>query len=152
MNKTIKKASLIGTLSIAALGVMSASAMGWGGMGMANLTPEELATKHTTMFQQQATLLGISLADVKAAWASGKDLKTLAKEKGISETDLQAKMKTAREAQMKEHLQALVSKGVITQAQADQRLTYMQSNTKAGKGGKGGRGEHKGMGMGMMGF
>jgi hypothetical protein len=43
-------------------------------------------------------------------------------------------MKDAAAAQMKTELQALVTKGVITQAQADQRLKVMQEKA-AGKGG-----------------
>ena len=73
---------------------------------------------------------------------------TLAKEKGISQTDLQTKMKAARDAQMKAELQTLVTKGVITQVQADARYTYMTTKT-----GKGMRGHHGGMmgDRGMMG-
>ena len=151
MNTTFKKASLLSLAGLASLGIMSASAMGFGGgMGMGSkLTADELATRHSEMFTQYASVLGLSVAEVKAAWAQGKNMLTLAKEKGISQTDLQAKMQALRQTEMKEHLATLVSKGVITQAQADQRLAYMKSNTNVGKGGRGGQ---RGMGMGMMGF
>jgi hypothetical protein len=151
MNTTIRKVSLLSLAGLASLGIMSASAMGFGGgMGMrSNLTPEELAARHTEMFAQHASILGLSVAEVKAAWAQGKNMLTLAKEKGISQAQLQEKMQALRQTEMKEHLQALVSKGVITQAQADSRLAYMKSNSSVGKSGRGG---HRGQGMGMMGF
>jgi competence protein ComGC len=76
----------------------------------------------TVMFQNDADLLGISVEEVKNAWAEGKDLKTLAKEKGITEETLRSKMKASEEARMKEHLAGLVSSGKITQAQADTML------------------------------
>lgn len=149
MKPLSKKITLAAAAGIASVGIMSAFAMG-PGMGFGkSLTPDELATRHAQMFEQHASLLGVSVADVKTAWAQGKNLFTLAKERGISETDLQAKMRTLRETEMKEHLQSLVSKGVITQAQADSRLAYMKSNSSVGKAFRGG---HRGERMGMMGF
>ncbi|MDQ5962648.1 MAG: hypothetical protein QG653_455 [Patescibacteria group bacterium] len=151
MNRTFKKVSLLSLAGLASLGILSASAMGFGGgMGMGSkLTADELATRHTEMFAQHASILGLSVAEVKTAWAQGKNMLTLAKEKGISQTDLQAKMQALRQAEMKEHLSTLVSKGVITQAQADQRLTYMKSNVGTGKNANKGQ---RGTGRGMMGF
>lgn len=146
---TIRKVSLLSLAALASLGIMSASAMGPGGMGFGTtLSADELAARHMEMFQEHANILGISVADAKAAWAQGKNLFTFAKEKGISQTDLQAKMQAYRQAQMKEHLDTLVSKGVITQAQADSRLAYMKANAGTGKGS---RGTNRGMGM-MRGF
>jgi hypothetical protein len=133
MNITTKKASVVSALGLMALGVASVSAMGFG--GASNATPEEIAARQTSMFQEQATILGATVDEVKNAWAEGKDMRTLAKEKGVTEDQLQAKMKAARDAHMKTHLAALVSKGVITQAQADKRLAFMQTqptNKKAG--------------------
>jgi len=43
-------------------------------------------------------------------------------------------MKDARAQQLKAQMQALVDKGVITQAQADQRLQWMQNKTQNTKG------------------
>lgn len=132
--KKFKRASLLGALGLAVVSVASVSAMSFG--SMATMTPDEIATRQTTMFQEQATLLGTSIDEVKAAWASGKDFKTLAQEKGITKDQLKAKMNAAHLARMKTELSTLVSKGVITQAQADSRLTYMQNNAskKHGKG------------------
>jgi len=100
------------------------------------------------MFDNEAQILGISVDEVKNAWAQGKTMMQLAQEKGITEAQLQAKIKDARTAQLKIQLQTLVSSGVITQAQADQRLAYMQSQQTNVKGKLGGR-RHGG---GMMGY
>jgi hypothetical protein len=144
------KAAITGTLGILALGAVSASAMGFGGAGMGTVSADELATRHATMFQQQANLIGATVDEVKQAWADGKDFKTLAKEKGITEEQLQAKMKSAREEQMKAHLATLVSKGVITQAQADKRLATITTKKTSGYNAKR-HGSREGF-MGGMGF
>lgn len=152
MKSSLKKVGAFSTLSMLAVGVMSASAMGMGQMMGSNATPDEIATRQGVMFQEEALLIGVSVDEVKAAWADGKNFKTLAKEKGVTEGQLQAQIKAKRDEQMKSTLTALVSKGVITQAQADKRLAYMQTKaatTKTGgkKGGRGGM--HEGM-KGMM--
>jgi hypothetical protein len=141
MKTNFRNKTIASVLTLVAFGAVSASAMGFGGGMMSNLTSDEIATRQTTMFQQQATLLGATLDEVKQAWADGKDMKTLASEKGITEAQLQAKMKAARDAQMKTQLSALVSKGVITQAQADKRIATMAAKQASGKtdGKKGGR-------------
>lgn len=102
------------------------------GMMNDNLTPDEIAQKQNSIFEDQANLLGITVNEVKQAWAEGKDIFTLAKEKGISEDALKQKMKDLREQEMKSKLQILVDKGIITQDQADARLKSMQ-NIKHGK-------------------
>ncbi|MFH0852661.1 MAG: hypothetical protein V1845_03600 [bacterium] len=132
--------SLVPLLGLSAfIGVNAASAHGFFGL-FGNLTPDQIATQQQTMFQKQADLLGISVDDIKNAWAEGKSLKTLAEEKGISQEQLQAKVKEARLQQIKSDLQTLVEKGVITQAQADKRLQFMQNQSANGKQGKGMRG------------
>ncbi len=141
MNTNFRKATVAGVLSMLAFGAVSASAMGFGGigmgmgMGMGNLSADEVATRQTSMFQQQANLIGGTLDEVKQAWADGKDFKTLASEKGVTEAQLQSKMKAVRNEQMKAHLATLVSKGVITQAQADKRLATMATKQANGKSG-----------------
>ncbi len=146
MKTNFRNKTIATVLSLAAFGVVSASAMGFGGGMMNNLTPDEVATRQTSMFQQQANLLGVSIDDVKQAWADGKDMKTLASEKGITEVQLQAKMKAFRDAQMKTQLSTLVSKGVITQAQADKRIATMAAKHASAK-----TGDKKGGRHGMMG-
>ena len=132
----------LATLGLLAAGTVSAHGGMWGFGNLA--TPQEKAQVQTQMFQGQADLLGVKVEEVKTAWAQGKSLKALATEKGISEAQLKEKMKIQREAQMKSYLQDLVSQGVITQAQADQRLKFMQDNP--GKQGGRGRGMMHGFG------
>ncbi len=133
-------------LSLLGMSAASAHGLGFGGMGMmgANFSADDFATRQNTMFQSQATLLGISVDEVKAAWASGKTMQALAKEKGISETDIQKRLADARTAQMTAQFKALVDKGVITQAQADQRIAFMKTqesnNPKSKKMNRGLRG------------
>ncbi len=94
--------------------------------GKAKPTPEEIATNQQTMFQHEAELLGISIDEVKGAWAQGKTLMEIAADHGITEEQLQKRMKDAQTAELKARLQALVDKNVITQAQADQRLKAIE--------------------------
>lgn len=147
MKNKLTKATLTGALGMAALGIMSVSAMGFPGMN--TQTPDEIATRQQTMFQEQAAMLGLSVDDIKAAWASGKDLKTLATEKGIDMTAVKQKMEAKRLSDQKAMLSTLVTKGVITQAQADQRLATMSA--QKAKGDKG-EGKHGGRGFGMFGL
>ena len=152
MNKKYKRASLLGVLGLTAISVASVSAMGFGQMmGGNTLTPDEIATRQTAVFQEQASLIGASVDEVKTAWAAGKDFKTLASEKGITADQLKAKMDAERLSQMKAHMQTLVTKGVITQAQADSRITFMEKQATTKNGKKGMRGGRHGDGM-MGGF
>lgn len=112
------------------LGAGIASAHGWG----TKLDPQELAERHAAMFEGQGDLLGLDVAAVKDAWAHGKDLRALAEEKGISQEDLHARMKAKHQERMASELQALVDKGVITQAQADARKATMETQGEEGAG------------------
>lgn len=129
------------------LGPAAASAYGMFGFKMGGLTPEQIAQSHQEMFQQQANLLGINAADVKAAWAQGKTLRQMAEEKGITAEQFKQKLLAQKVQRMKDSLKVLVDKGVITQAQADQRLQIMQSSIQRKQGWG-----HRGMMRGMMGF
>lgn len=133
---------IVPALGLAALvGTGVASAHGpFGGFGVA--MSDEAVARHEEMFQSQAKILGISLAAVKNAWAEGMSLQDLAEANGVTKEQFQQKMKEARLAQMKEHLKALVDKGVITQAQADKRIQVMESSTTKGGMGRAGRGMH----------
>ncbi len=133
----------LGLLGVA--GTASAQGLGSGMMG-ARLAPEEVVTRHQEMFQKQADLLGVSVDEVKTAWALGKSMQTLAKEKGISEVTLTAKLEAERKAIISAQLQTLVSKGVITQGQADARMKFVESLPKGGKG-MHGRHHHGGFGF-----
>lgn len=135
-------------LPVLGFGILGASpAAAHGLFGMNTQTPEQIAERQSTFFDQEATVLGVSVDEVKNAWAQGKTMKQLATDKGITQDQIQARIKVAATAQLKTQLQALVSKGTITQAQADSRLQFMQNkinNSKAGKNGMMGRGLHHG--------
>ncbi|MDD5146605.1 MAG: hypothetical protein PHN39_02595 [Candidatus Pacebacteria bacterium] len=136
MKKKILLYSLFPALILGFVGVNAASAHGWF-EGFTSLDPDQMAAKQQTMFQNEADLLGISIGELKDAWAEGKTLAQIAQEKGITQQQLQDRMKQKREEQQKSYLKALVDKGVITQAQADKRLQFMEqqsSNKGVGKG------------------
>jgi hypothetical protein len=145
MKKKYIMYAVLPVMAFAVVGISTASAHGMFGFGLNKATPEQIAQSQTDMFTQQANLLGISVDEVKSAWASGKSLNDLAKEKGITQDQLRQKMQDLRQQQMKSYLQTLVDKGVITQAQADSRLSFVQTN----QSGKLGKGMRHGFGMGM---
>ena len=142
--KYIIPALALPALALTLLGAGVASAHG----GWQNIDPATAAKNQETRFENEASMLGISVTELKNNWAQGKNIQDIAKEKGISEADLKAKI----EAQMKEHrqarLKALVDAGVITQSQADQRLQF-ESTHKPQMHGRGG--EKMGMHRGMFG-
>jgi hypothetical protein len=142
--------TILPAISFAVLGAGIASACGWFG-GFGNLSSDEIASRQQTMFQQEAQILGIGVDELKEDWASGKTIRQIMEEKGITQEQVQARMKELQTQQMKTFLQALVDKGVITQAQADKRLEIMQNQLQNGKMNKGlpmgfGRGFGKGFG------
>lgn len=148
MKKKFAYYAILPALALVLLGAGTASAHGFGfGLFGQNATPQQIAEIQTKMFQQQADLLGTNIDDVKNAWAQGKTLQELATEKGITAEQLKTKLQAQRQQQMKDHMQALVSQGVITQAQADQRLQVMQQKMQNLQNGRG-LGRH----MGMMGL
>jgi len=135
--------TILPAMAFAVLGAGIASACGWFG-GFGNLSPDEIATRQQTMFQNEAQILGISVDELKEDWAEGKTVQQIMQEKGITQEQVQARMKDLQTQQMKTYLQALVDKGVITQTQSDKRLQVMQNQLQNGKTGKGLR-----MGMGF---
>ncbi len=140
MNKKYIAYAILPVMAFGLLGISQASAHGWFKMG-GNLTPQEIADKHQAMFQEQASLLGLSIDAVKNAWSEGKSLKQLANENNITDEQLKTKLQAAAKVKMGEHLKALVDKGIITQAQADKRLQLMEQKVqnKQGLGFKMGR-------------
>ena len=128
-------------LSLLGAGVASAHGLGFS----MNATPDEIATRQQSMFTHEAELLGVTVDEVKTAWSSGKTMQDLMTEKGITKEQVQARMKEDSKAQTATMLKALVDKGVITQAQADQRSQIMQKQIESGKG----RGMEFGMGGGF---
>lgn len=139
-------------LGLSLLGATVASAHGLGGFGM--MTPDQIATQQQNKFQEESQILGISVDEVKTAWADGKSLKDIMTEKNISQDQVNQRIKDLHDRQLKTQLQTLVDKGVITQAQADARVKAMQNlGTKmpfgADQGKKMGRGHGGGRGFGF---
>jgi len=146
MKKKILLYAAVPMLALAAFGASSASAHSFLSF-MNNATPQEIAQKQKAMFNEQATMLGVSVDEIKNAWTQGKTLQELAVEKGISQEQLKQKMNDTRTQQMTTHLQVLVSQGEITQAQADQRLQILKQQMQNANGKKG-----KGLGRGFGGM
>lgn len=126
-------------------GASIAGAQGYFG---ADLSAEDVAQKHQTMFERHSLLLGVSVDSVKDGWSRGLSLADLAKESGITEEQLKAKFETERQSRMTAMVASLVEKGIITQAQADARLAVVNDvggGFGMGRGGMGGR--HRGSGF-----
>ena len=130
----------IPALGLVLLGVNAASAHGmfgrWG-FGASTLTPEQIASHQQERFQEQSQILGLSVDQIKDAWANGTTMQELMQTNNINETDVQKRMQDARLQQLKTDLQALVDKGVISQSQADKRLQTMQNRMQNAQTNKG---------------
>ena len=136
-------------MALVLLGAGIASACGWFG-GFGNASPEEIAQRAETMFQNQADLLGIDVDEMKDAWAEGKNFMEIAEEQGITQEQLQERMREARKEQLQAQLQAMVGNGVITQEQADQRLQIMEQRFENFEGRGCIKGFRGGFGRGFM--
>lgn len=115
------------------------------GFGMGSST-SPFATK---MLDDQASVLGISVADLRIKLASGKTFDQIATDLGISADVIKTKMEALRATQladMKTKIQAEVTSGKLTQAQADQMLERLTSPNKHGFG-RGMGLEKEGMGI-----
>jgi hypothetical protein len=125
MNKNFNRLLVIaGILGLAGAGIVSAHGGGWFGR-LNNLTPENLVAHYETMFENKAEILGINVDEVKEAWIEGKNLKDIAEEKGISQEEIKEKIKLQKKEHMEERIQVLVDEGIITQEQADKRVSSM---------------------------
>ena len=120
------KSKYLVILPVLGLGLLGAGLVSAHGL-LTKATPEEIATRQQSMFEKKAEVLGVSVDQLKTYWAEGKTFKEIAELQGLTEEDLRTKMSEHRQAQMKEHLQILVQQGTITQEQANQRLTQMES-------------------------
>ncbi len=138
---------MVPVFALLLLGVGTASAHGWFG-GFSNATPEEIAQRQQTMFQNQADLLGINADVIKNGWADGKTIPEIAEGQGISADQLRERMEAARKERMQEELQAMVDNGIITQEQADKRFKVMEERFADGEFGRMNRGPHRGFGGG----
>ncbi|MFA5954052.1 MAG: hypothetical protein WC817_00760 [Patescibacteria group bacterium] len=150
MKKKYIAYALVPLFGFGFLGATLASAHGsFGGLGFGSFaqSPQDFATNQTARFEAEASLLGVSVDVIKQGWAEGKTLQDIATAAGITSDQLRQRVATAAQDRAKASLQALVDKGVITQAQADQRLKFMQDQaSKAPQNGKGRfmHGSHRG--------
>jgi len=104
-NKKLAVYALLPALGLlGTAGVASAHGFGMGGLGGG--TPEEFAVRQQTLFAEGASLLGVSVDEIKVAWAKGQNLQDLAIAKGITKDQLMQKMKDRRIAEHKANLQA----------------------------------------------
>lgn len=140
--------SLVG-VGLLGAGVASACGFGFGARGFNNLTADEIATRQQTAFEQQAQILGLSVDEIKAAWAEGKTMKEIMEEKSISQDEVWQRLRDRQAEQLRNQLQALVDKGVVTQEQADKRFQFMQERLKDGNGKRGMKMFHRGWGFGF---
>lgn len=137
-------ALLAGAGAVSAKGPMGGGPGGFGGF---ERDPDQWLTRITA----DATMLGISVDEMKTAWSQGKTLQEVATEKGITQDQLAAKLKAAKETKHKEALQALVTKGYLTQAQADARLAAMKTRQTEAQAKRGNGTMMKGMMEGRLG-
>jgi len=142
MKKRFLYSAIIPVLALGVIGISTAYAHGWF-FGGTPATPDEIVKNYTDQFQREVDILGLTQDEIKSGWAQGKSPFEIAQEHGISQTDLQNKMKELRKQALADELKALVEKGVITQEQADQRLKVMEERIDSGKG----FGRHHGFGM-----
>lgn len=152
-NKTLILGSFLAFALLFGLGFSQVDAF-WGGN---KISLEERVSMQETMFKEQAEFLGLTLDEVKNAWANGQSIPELAKSKGITEEALRTKMHAVHQERMKKELKTLVDKGIITQAQADARLKHMEAmkDMMADRIGQGNNGKvrgHMNWAPGMMGF
>ena len=119
----------VGLFGLLGVGVASA---GWFGR-FSDASPEEIVQRQETMFQNKAGFLGISVDEMKNAWAEGKNFKEIAEEQGITQEQLQERMQELKQERLEAWLQAMVDNGVITQEQANQRLQFMEERFANGE-------------------
>ena len=130
MKKTTLFRVLIPVFGVASITALGASAQA---LWMGDQDPVDIATRQQERFSQEAELLGISTDVVKDGWVRGKSLEEIAKEKGIDEEELRSRIQQKHQEQMQAHLQVLVDQGVLTQAQADQRIESVQDMIEGGQ-------------------
>ena len=136
--------AVLPALAISMLGAGVVSANGWFG---GNASPEEIAQKHETMFENRAEILGITAEELKQAWADGKKLCEIAEEQGLTQEELQERMREVKIERLQTHIQTLVADGKISQEQANEKMENMQEMFENGNGkiGKGFRNGMKGL-------
>lgn len=96
----------------------------WGPKGFLSwkFDPERGEERLKLIFENWAKILGISVEKVKDYWAQGMGLKEIMEKEKISEEKIKENIKNLRLQELREFLQKLVDKGVITKEQMEKRL------------------------------
>ncbi len=90
---------------------------------------------HTVkMLGDMASILNIPAATIKAEIVAGKKPLDIVAASGMPQADFETKMKALRMAEMKSKLEAEVSAGKITQADADTKLAKMAAHKEGMRG------------------
>jgi hypothetical protein len=131
----MRKALIYPALSAFSLYALGAgtfvTAQGWS-RGAANGESEDGPASLSAMYQAEARLLGVSVDEIKIAWAEGKTLPEPAAAKGVNTDELQQRMLEARKAATQELLPAFASQEVASQGLADQRFAFMVNHLAHG--------------------
>lgn len=136
MNKKL----LVGLAAVLAFGTAGAVAYadapgrGGRGVGMGGVGYQE-------MLQTKASLVGLSVDALKQELQT-KTFLQVANEHGVTQVEIQAAMQTAA----RERLEKLVSAGMITAAERDERLERMADRQETCPNGGGMRGFRQGVG------
>ncbi len=105
-----------------------AKRFGWRGFwGFSNFNLDEWTQRIEKMFENWANLLQISIEKVKNYWAEGKTMKEIMEAENISQEDVSKRIEEKKLEELKNRLQKLVEKGIVTQEQADKRLKWMEN-------------------------
>ena len=131
---------------------VDAKSFGFWGWGLGKINLEDWTEKIKKMFEEWADLLQINVDKVKNYWAEGKGLKEMMEAENISKEVLQKRMKEKRLEEVKNQLQKLVEKGIITQEQADKRFEVMKKRLENQKEERMFKGCWKGPRRGWFGF
>lgn len=78
------------------------------------------------IFSAKAEVLGMTTDELKSKLDSGSKMKDLISDTGLSQEELQSKMNEKINQIEKDHLEELVSEGIITQEQADKILKNVE--------------------------
>lgn len=87
---------------------------------------EKATEKIQLMFERWARILGISIEKIKEYWAEGLNPKEIMEKEGIDKNKVKENIKGWKTEQLREFLQRLVDKGIITREQMEKRLQIEQ--------------------------
>lgn len=119
--KTYLTLFLISTLLVTATSAFAFG--GWGKGWKIGFDIDKAVEKIQLMFEKWAKFLGLDVEKIKNYWAEGLSPKEIMEKEGISEEKVRENIKNLRLEQLKEFLQKLVDKGIITKEQMEKRLT-----------------------------